>query len=197
VVFGDRTLRAYVLLLWAGCAFVFAPEGLLLSLAGQYGGDARIGGLLLAAAPLGGAIGAVVLTRLTGPARRASLILPLALVSCAALIPIAFAPPLWIVLALLAVAGFGNAYCVPLNPMFGRAIPNSYRARAFGVAMGGLCALQGLAMAAAGLLAERLSPTTVTAACGIAGTLAVGALAARWPRTSTPAAPRPAEPAYS
>jgi predicted MFS family arabinose efflux permease len=183
VVFGDRTLRAYVLLLWAGCAFVFAPEGLLLSLAGQYGGDARIGGLLLAAAPLGGAAGAVILTRFIGPDRRSSLIRPFALGSCAALVPVLFAPPLWIVLVLLAVAGFGNAYCVPLNPLFGRAVPNEYRARAFGVAMGGLCAFQGLAMAGAGALAELISPATVTGLCGIAGTVAIGALALRWPRT--------------
>ncbi|MDQ1647731.1 MAG: hypothetical protein QOJ50_3915 [Cryptosporangiaceae bacterium] len=195
IVFGDRTLRAYVLLLWIGCAFVFAPEGLLVTLAGQYHGGSLTGGLLLAAAPLGGALGAVALTRFAGPARRQSLILPLALLSCAALVPIAFTPPLSIVLLLLAVAGFGNAYCVPLNPMFGRAVPNEYRARAFGVAMGGLCAIQGLAMTAAGVLAEHFGATTVTAFSGLAGTAAIALLARTWPRAahpaSTPSIPTP------
>jgi MFS family permease len=183
IVFGDRTLRAYVLLLWVGCAFVFAPEGLMLSLAAQYGGGSGVGGLLLAAAPLGGALGAVFLTRLCAPARRQRLIVPLAVASCAVLVPIAFHPPLWIVLALLTVAGFCNAYCVPLNPLFGRAVPNEYRARAFGVAISGLCAAQGLGMLGAGLLAEHFTPTAVVAACGILGTLAVAAVAwLCWPR---------------
>jgi MFS family permease len=179
----DRTLRAYVLLLWAGCAFVFAPEGLMVTLARQYGGGAGMSGLLLAAAPLGGAFGAVVLTRLCGPARRRQLILPLAALSCAALAPIAASPPLWAVLALLTLAGFANAYCVPLNPLFGRAVPNAYRARAFGVAIGGLCAVQGLGMLAAGALAEVAAPTTVIGLCGALGTAAVAAIALSWPRT--------------
>jgi predicted MFS family arabinose efflux permease len=184
IIATDRTLRAYVLLLWVGCAFVFAPEGLMVTLSAQYGGGAALSGILLAAAPLGGALGAVVLTRLCGPIRRQQLILPLAALSCAALVPIVLMPPLWVVLTLLAVAGFANAYCVPLNPLFGRAVPNEYRARAFGVAIGGLCAAQGLGMLGAGMLAEILAPTTVIAVCGAAGTLAVAAVALTWPRTA-------------
>jgi predicted MFS family arabinose efflux permease len=193
VVFGDRTLRAYVLLLWVGCAFTFAAEGLVVPLAGQYGGGSRTGGLLLAAAPLGGIVGTVLLTRLCGPARRQRLILPLAVLSCAALLPIALHPPLWLVIVLLAAAGVCNSYCVPLNPMFARAVPNRYRARAFGVAISGLCAAQGVAMVAAGALADHVTPTTVVAGSGLVGTVAIVVLAARWPRPAAAgAAPAPA-----
>jgi predicted MFS family arabinose efflux permease len=188
VVFGDRTLRAYVLLLWLGCAFTFAPEGLIVALTDEYHADSRTGGLLLAAAPVGAAVGTVWLTRLCAPARRRRLILPLALLSCAVLIPAALHPPLPVLVALLAVAGFANCYCVVLNPLFGRAVPDRYRARAFGVAVSGLCAGQGLAMLGAGFLAGFQAPTTVVAAGGLVGTIAVAAVAARWPRSGTPEA---------
>ncbi|HEX8347754.1 MAG TPA: MFS transporter [Actinoplanes sp.] len=186
VVFGDRTLRAYVLLLWVGCAFTFAPEGLIVALTDEYQADARTGGVLLAAAPVGAALGTVWLTRFCAPATRQRLIIPLALVSCAVLIPAALHPPLWVLATLLAVAGFCNCYCVVLNPLFGRAVPDQYRARAFGVAISGLCAGQGLAMLGAGLLAGYLSPTAVVAISGLAGTVALAVVAARW-HTITPA----------
>ncbi|HEY0001758.1 MAG TPA: MFS transporter, partial [Actinoplanes sp.] len=79
-------------------------------------------------------------------------------------------------------------------PLFGRAVPNRYRARAFGVAVSGLCAGQGLAMLGAGFLAGFSAPTAVIAASGVAGTLAVAAVAARWPRPATPEAVASATP---
>lgn len=192
VVFGDRKLRAYVLLLWFGCAFTFAPEGLIVALTEQYHADPRTGGLLLAAAPVGAALGTVWLTRLCSPARRERLIIPMALLSCAVLIPAVLHPPLWVLATLLVVAGFCNSYCVVLNPLFGRAVPNAYRARAFGVAISGLCAGQGLAMLGAGLLAGYHAPTAVVAASGLLGTIAIAGVAARWRRAVSPApAPEP------
>jgi hypothetical protein len=51
-------------------------------------------------------------------------------------------------------------------------------------------------MLGAGLLAEHFSPTTVVAACGIVGTLAVAGVALCWPRAaaSTPIAPAVRQP---
>jgi MFS family permease len=192
VVFGDRTLRAYVLLLWVGCAFTFAPEGLIVALTDEYHADARTGGVLLAAAPVGAALGTVWLTRFCAPATRQRLIIPLALVSCAVLIPAALHPPLWMLVTLLAVAGFCNCYCVVLNPLFGRAVPDQYRARAFGVAISGLCAGQGLAMLGAGFVAGYLSPTAVVAISGFVGTVALAVVAARWHTIAPAPAPAPA-----
>lgn len=181
VVFGSPTLRSYLLLFWLSC-LVYGAEGVVAPLAGQYGGGARTGGLLLAAMPAGVAIGGVLLTRFVPPAVRQRVMLPLALISCAALIPVLAVPPLPVVLVLLFLSGLAGSFSIPLNAMFGREVPASHRARAFGVAMSGLCAVQGLAMVAAGAAAERFAPTTVVAAAGVAATLCAALIIARWPR---------------
>lgn len=67
VVFADPQLRAYVLVLWVASAFAYAGEGLTAPLARQYGGGPATVGLLLAAAPLGAAAGAVALSRCCPP----------------------------------------------------------------------------------------------------------------------------------
>ncbi|WP_436521112.1 MFS transporter [Actinoplanes sp. HUAS TT8] len=190
VVFGDRTLRSYLLLFWLSC-LVYAVEGIVAPLAAEYGGGARTGGLLLAMMPAGVAVGGVVLTRFCGPDRRRRLMLPLAILSCAILLPIAARPPLPVVLALLFVSGLAGAFSIPLNALFGRAIPPAYRARAFGVAMSGLCAVQGLSMLAAGAAAESLRPSLVVGAAALAATLSVLTVAATWPPTATTPASTP------
>ncbi|WP_051809540.1 MFS transporter [Actinoplanes subtropicus] len=187
VVFGDRTLRSYLLLFWLSC-LVYAAEGVTAPLAAEYGGGARTGGLLLAAMPAGVAIGGVLLTRACPPALRQRLMVPLAVSSCAVLLPIAARPPLPVVVALFFVSGLAGAFSIPLNALFGRAVPAAYRARAFGVAMSGLWAVQGLAMFAGGAAAEVLPPTVVVAGAALAGTLGVGLVAASWRRTARPAA---------
>jgi MFS family permease len=186
VVFGDRTLRSYLLLFWLSC-LVYAAEGVAAPLAAEYGGGAWTGGLLLAAMPAGVAIGGVLLTRFCPPGTRRRIMLPLAVLSCAVLLPVAVKPPLPVVLALFFVSGLAGSFSIPLNALFGRAVPAAYRARAFGVAMSGLCAVQGLAMFAAGASAEWLRPTLVVGGAALAGTLAVGLVVASWPRVTEPA----------
>ena len=114
-------------------------------LARQYGGGAGTVGLLLAAAPLGMALGGVALTRFCPPAARPRLILPLAAMSAGVLTVTWLVPPLWMMLLLLALAGAASAFAIPLNALFGRAVPRQYRGRAFGVAITGLSGLQGTA----------------------------------------------------
>jgi hypothetical protein len=196
-VFGDRTLRSYQLLFWLSCR-VYAAEGVAVPLAAEYGGGARTAGLLLAAMPAGVALGGVLLTRACPPGARGRLMLPLAVLSCAVLLPAAFRPPLPVLLALFFVSGLAGSFSIPLNALFGRAVPAAYRARAFGVALSGLCAVQGLAMFAAGAGAEALRPSLVVAGAALLATVAVLAVVASWPR---PAEPSPsaarAEPAPS
>ncbi|GAA4600938.1 MFS family permease [Actinoplanes octamycinicus] len=183
VVFTDRTLRSYLLLFWLAC-LVYATEGVVAPLAGEYGGGARTGGLLLAMMPAGVAIGGVLLTRFCGPDLRERLMLPLAVLSCAVLLPVAARPPLPVVLILLFVSGLAGAFSIPLNGLFGRAVPAAYRARAFGVAMSGLCAVQGLAMLGAGAAAEWVRPSLVVGGVALLATLAVLAVLAGWPTVS-------------
>jgi hypothetical protein len=181
LVFSDRRLRSYLLLFWLSC-LVYAAEGVAAPLSKQYGGGALTGGLILAAMPLGVAVGGVALTRGCPPALRQRLMVPLAIASGAALVPIAAHLPLPVLLALLIASGLAGSFSIPLNAIFGRAVPVAYRARAFGVAMSGACAAQGLAMIEAGMAAERLAPTTVVGGAGVLATLSVAAVAARWPR---------------
>ncbi|MFI2650990.1 MFS transporter [Micromonospora fulviviridis] len=187
VICTDSRLRAYVLVLWTASAFTYAAEGLMVPLARQYGGGAGTVGLLLAAAPAGMALGGVALTRLCPPAARARLILPLAALSAGVLAAAWLVPPVWLMLLLLVLAGAATAFAIPLNALFGRAVPAEYRGRAFGVAITGLSGLQGTAMVTAGLAADRWSATTVIGFSGLSGAVAVLALAPLWPRRHAPA----------
>ncbi|MET8282078.1 MFS transporter [Micromonospora sp. NPDC005174] len=184
LIVADPRLRAYVLVLWTASAFTYAAEGLMVPLARQYGGDAATVGLLLAAAPAGMALGGVALTRLCPPAARPRLILPLAALSAGVLTAAWTVPPLWVVLVLLALAGAASAFAVPLNALFGRAVPAVYRGRAFGVAITGLSGLQGTAMVLAGLAADRWPATTVIGCSGASGAVAVLALGPLWRRAT-------------
>lgn len=180
-VFSSRRLRAYLLLFWLASAFSFSVEALVAPLSAELHGGPNVGGVLLAVPPLGVAVGGVVVVRMCAPSLRIRLTLPLAVLACGSLIPIASSPPLAVVLVLLALMGFGNSFSLPLNPLFVRAVPTEYRGRAMGVAVSGLNVCQGLAMFLAGLLAERLSPTVVIGLSGLAGTAVVFALATIWP----------------
>lgn len=172
VIFRNPLLRSSVLLFWFSC-LVYVVEGVVAPLTRQYGGSPRTGGLLLSAMPLGVALGGVLLTRGVPPLLRNRLIVPLALVCCAVVIPVAMHPPLPVLLALLFASGLAGAFSIPLNAVFGRTVPTEYRARAFGVVMSGLCAVQGLAMIGGGVAADWIPPTTVVGATGAVATLLV------------------------
>jgi MFS family permease len=184
VVFGDPRLRAYVLLFWAAVSFTFAYEAIAVPYAGQFGGGARTAGLLLAAGPLGQTIGILVLGRVLPPRIRMRLLLPLAVLSTAVLIPIPALRSLPAVLAVLTVAGFASAFNVPLNSLFGRAVPTEYRGRAFGLVGAGVSLSYGITMLAAGAVADlpRVSPGAVIGGSGVIGTVLVLALTRLWPR---------------
>jgi len=100
-------------------------------------------------------------------------LVPLAALSVVVLIPAAAIPSLPVVLLLFLVSGFGVSFIIPLNVMVVRAIPASARARAFGVVATGLQAVQGIAIVAAGLVADLLSPSIVVSLCGVLGTALV------------------------
>jgi MFS family permease len=182
LVFSHRVLRSYLLLVWAVSAFVFAGEGLAAAYAAHLGAGPTGVGLLLAALPFGLAFGGLVLTRAAGPIRRIQFTIPLATVATIALLPLFFDPPLPVVLALYTLSGMGLSTAIPLNAMFVRAVAADYRGRAFGVARSGLEVAQGLAVVAAGALATVVRvPVVIALFGGVAGTLLVALIAARWP----------------
>jgi hypothetical protein len=185
LVFGDRVLRGYLVLAWIGAAATTAPGGLMVSLATHLHGGSRVTGVLLAAMPLGTVIGAVLYARFTRPVRRWRLIRPMALLSCAALVPLAADLSLWAVLVLLVLAGYGASYVVVLNALYVQQVPTAYRARAFGVAASGIMVGQGAATFAAGALAEVLGdPAVVVSLCGLVGAIAMLPVLFRWPEAA-------------
>jgi MFS family permease len=189
VIFGDRSLRAYVLLFWLASGFMYASEGLAAPLSQLYGGGPSTGGLIVAAAPFGMCLTSAALPRFVPPSVRSRLIVPLAAFGCAVLVLVWLRPPLWAVLCLLCAAGAGSTFSTLLNPLFGRAVPAAYRGRAFGIAVAGVSATQGLAQILAGVIATHRAATSVIGVSGAAGVLAVLAVAIVWPRHGVAAGP--------
>jgi MFS family permease len=65
--------------------------------------------------------------------------------------------------------------------MFVRALPVSYRARAFGVVQSGLQISQGIAIVLAGWVADAVAPTSVIGLSGLIGVACIGLLTISWP----------------
>ena len=181
IVAGDRRLRSLVALACVS-AFVVTIEGLAAPYAAALGGGPVAVGLLLAANPLGAALGIVLLARLVPPAARDRLLGPLAVASCVPLVASALDPPLAGVIALWVLSGLACAYQVPANAAFVAAVPDAHRGQAFGLAVTALRVTQGLGVLLAGLLAEVTGPAPGVAVAGAAGVLVALACALAWRR---------------
>jgi MFS family permease len=168
LVFGDPNLRRLVALAWLA-TFAVVPEGLAAPYADTLHRSAIAVGLLLAAQPVGAAIGGLVLSRFVAPVRRLELMSPLAVLCCLPLAGFAFHPGLVPALVLLVLSGIGASYNLPANAAFIQAVPASRRGQAFGLVAAGLAAGQGLSIAAAGAIADHIQPAVVIAVAGVLG----------------------------
>ena len=174
-------LLAIMGVLWVATLFATASEGVAAPLVEQLGHRATAIGALLAAHPLGVALGGLVVARLVAPDRRERLVGPLVVLSlapvlAAGLVAVLAGPgdlTFAVVLALLFVSGLGTSWLIPLNVSFVQAVPAAYRGRAFGIAVSGLYGVQAIGAFAAGLGAEVLSPGGVVALSGGLGLLLV------------------------
>ncbi|WP_433184940.1 MFS transporter [Actinoallomurus sp. CA-150999] len=81
VVFGDPVMRVIAFIIFGVVSFVIVPEGLAAAWASELGGGGATQGLIMAAHPLGVAIGGLLLTRLLRPGTRRRLIRPLAVLA--------------------------------------------------------------------------------------------------------------------
>jgi MFS family permease len=177
LIAGDPKLRVLVSLAWLATCWVVA-EGLAAPYARELGGGTTTIGLLLAAQPAGTAVGGVVVARLPRPLRR-RLMFPLAALAGLAMLVCALDPGLPVVLAALATSGVGCSYQLVANFEFMQHVPNAARGQAFGLAVTGLTAGQGLGILAGGAAAGRWNPAYVVAAAGAVGLVLVGLLATR------------------
>lgn len=165
----DRLLLRIVALLWVGQLFVTAPEGIAAPFVDGFGYGSLGIGLFLAANPVGLVIGGIVIGRMCPPGIRERLTYPLAVLSMLPLIAAGLVDNFPVVLALFVLSGFGASYIIPLNVTFVRAVPSAFRGRAFGVAVSGLFACQGLAIVGAGTAAEQISAGAVVTWSGVLG----------------------------
>jgi MFS family permease len=171
LIFGHPRLRMLVALAWLATCWV-VPEGLAAPYAEQLGGGTTAIGLILAAQPAGTALAGIAVTRVA-PGRRPRLMLPLAALAGAAMLLCALNPPLPWVLAALALSGVGCSYQLIANFEFMQSVPNAARGQAFGLAVTGLTAGQGLGILAAGAAAGRWDPAYVVATSGAVGVVLV------------------------
>lgn len=181
LVFGNPALRIPMLFGWLA-AFYDVPEGVVTPLSHDLGGGAATVGLMLATPALGVTIGTLLFSRLVPPSARRAWIGPLALACTAILVLFAFRPPLAGALTLLGVSGLCVGYQTAANAAFVQAAPSDRRGEAFGLAQGGINLGQGIAMIAAGALAQVISPALVIAIFGGAGMCTAAALAVEWSR---------------
>lgn len=174
-IFRDERLRALIGLgMLAG--FYIVPEALAVPyVKHELGLTATYAGGMLAAGPLGIALGTILLTRLFRPSRRVYLMGPLAVIGLVALLPFVLAPSFYAATGLLFVSGLAGGYNLAANQAFISILPNASRGQALGLAQTLLFLAQGVATTAAG---------AVAAVLGLPGTIclsgAVGILVACW-----------------
>src|SRR5215831_3656663 len=181
----DRALRTLMLLGWL-VAFYAVPEAVAAPYASELGGGATAVGLILAASAFGGVLAAPVFMRLVVPSQRVWLTGPLAVATCALLTLCLVRPALPAVLAILAASGACGVYQIAANAAFMTAVPAAQRGQAFGLAMSGIVAGQGIAFVLAGAAAQVISPPVVVAVAGGLGAAAAMALTVMWRGTRSP-----------
>ncbi|GAA0577313.1 MFS transporter [Kribbella sandramycini] len=169
LVWGDRRLR-YLVAMACVAGFYVSIEGLAAPYAASIGGGPAAVGLLLAANPAGQMVGMILLAR-TPPARRLTLMGPLAVGSCLPLIGCVTQPGLWVTVGLWLVSGLCASYQLAASAAFVLGVPDDQRGQAFGLARTALIVSQGIGVLAAGTAADRWAPPMVVAAVGGIGVL--------------------------
>ncbi|MEU8185107.1 MFS transporter [Micromonospora sp. NPDC049044] len=187
IVFGTPVLRAIAVLVFSAMLFSVLPEGLAVGWAHDEGhGDmsaTTAQAVIMVAGPVGFILGGLLVSRLFGPARRLKLMRPLAVLAPLILVPTLLDPSPLVVALLAALCGFAVAGMLPMaNGLFVQALPNGFRARAFGVMATGVQVIQGFAVLATGLIADRFDNIPlVVGLWSAAGVVLMAVAALRWP----------------
>ncbi|MFG1870802.1 MFS transporter [Micromonospora arborensis] len=191
IVFGTPVLRAIAVLVFSAMLFSILPEGLAVGWAHEEG-DAAMStntaqAVIMVASPVGFILGGLLVSRLFGPARRLKLMRPLAVLAPLVLVPALLNPPPLAVALLAAICGFAVAGMLPMaNGLFVQALPNGFRARAFGVMATGVQVIQGFAVLATGLIADHFDNIPfVVGLWSAAGVVLMAVAALRWPSQQT------------
>ncbi|MFC0503008.1 MFS transporter [Micromonospora costi] len=190
IVFGTPVLRSIAVLVFSAMLFSIVPEGLAAAWAKESAGDTLDTGVaqavIMAANPVGFILGGLLIGRAFGPSRRLALMRPLAVLAPLTLVPALLDPSPLVVALLAAACGFAVAGMLPTaNGLFVQALPDAFRARAFGVMGTGVQVIQGSAVLVTGLLAERFAIPSVVGVWSLAGVLLMLLVALSWPAPRT------------
>ncbi|MEV1333327.1 MFS transporter [Micromonospora costi] len=190
IVFGTPVLRSIAVLVFSAMLFSIVPEGLAAAWAKESAGGTLDTGVaqavIMAANPVGFILGGLLIGRAFGPSRRLALMRPLAVLAPLTLVPALLDPSPLVVALLAAACGFAVAGMMPTaNGLFVQALPDAFRARAFGVMGTGVQVIQGSAVLVTGLLAERFAIPSVVGVWSLAGVLLMLLVALSWPAPRT------------
>jgi MFS family permease len=163
LVAGHQDLKRLLGFALLGSAAIIAPEGLAIPVSKSLGGGALEAGILTAAVPAGYLIGSTVVLRFRSD-RRTDLLPVLVLVACVPLLLTPLVHSLAVVAALWFIAGAGGCINLVASSAYMQICPREFRARAYGVAITSLNAVQGLVLLGAGVVAGHLSAAESVAA---------------------------------
>jgi predicted MFS family arabinose efflux permease len=185
LVFGDEALRILMLLGWL-VVFYTIPEGVAAPYVARLGGGPVATGLVLASTVASTTIFIPLFSRFVRERQRASLMGPLAVLTCGTLVLTALQPDLAASLVVFSLSAAFGVYQIAANTAFVVRVPNERRSQAFGIASMGVIVGQGLAFMAAGAAAEVVTPAAVIAIGGAVGAVVAVVLTLRWRHVSPP-----------
>jgi hypothetical protein len=182
LIWRDPALRTLVALNWLA-GFYIVPEALAAPYAAGIGAGAALVGLLMAADPAGSVLGGVVFGKWIPERAQVRVLGWLGIAAGLPLIVFAFRPGLVLSVLLLAASGLlATGYNIQGTVSFMRRVPDEHRAQCAGVNSAGLITVQGVGAAAAGVLADVLSPAHTIAVAGAAGAAVAVPIARAWRR---------------
>ncbi|MFC7548849.1 MFS transporter [Plantactinospora sp. GCM10030261] len=209
MVFGTPVLRAIAVVVFASMLFSIVPEGLAAAWADDLttteAGRGAAQAIIMVSNPVGFILGSLVVGRLLRPATRRAIVRPFAILGPLMLVPALLNPSPVVVALLSAASGFAVAGMLPVaNGLFVQALPEGYRARAFGVMNTGMQVIQGGAVLLTGVLAGWFGIADVVGWWCLAGVLLMVVLTRYWPSDArfdaaiaAARAPRPTQPAHA
>lgn len=169
LVLKDPKLRTLLGLSWLLGLYV-VPEGVAPPYAHSLGAGPVGVGLLMASGPAGTALGTYLFLRFVPSASRPTWMCGLAIACGLPLVVCWLRPGIVVSIALWAVSGAATAYQVQVVTEYVRAIPDSQRAQAIGVAASGLLAAQGIGILLGGIVASRFGAASAVGLAGAVGT---------------------------
>ena len=137
------------------------------------GHSSALVGWWLVALPLGIILGDLLGVWLLTAQQQRRLIAPIAALCFIPCVAFVAEPPIAIALPLLVVSGLGFAYFLGLDALIRDTAPQPLFARTLAINTAGLMTIQGIGYAAAGALAEAVSPADVISIAGACGLVTI------------------------